>query len=120
LVGSIGSLALPAARGTFAFAVAMLILGLFFNSAANPVYNITQMSLRQSIIPLRLQGRMNASMRFIVWGTIPLGSLVGGALGEVVGIHTTLLLGAIGGLLSVIWVYFSPVRNLIQPPAHQT
>jgi MFS family permease len=116
LVGSIGSLALPAARGTFAFAVAMLILGLFFNSAANPVYNITQMSLRQSIIPLRLQGRMNASMRFIVWGTIPLGSLTGGALGEVVGIHTTLLLGAIGGLLSVIWVYFSPVRRLIQPP----
>ena len=116
LVGSIGSLALPAARGTFAFAVAMLILGLFFNSAANPVYNITQMSLRQSIIPLRLQGRMNASMRFIVWGTIPLGSLVGGALGEVIGIHTTLLLGAIGGLLAVMWVYFSPVRNLIQPP----
>jgi MFS family permease len=116
LVGSVGSLALPAARGTFAFAVAMLILGLFFNSAANPVYNITQMSLRQSIIPLRLQGRMNASMRFIVWGTIPLGSLVGGALGEVIGIHTTLLLGAIGGLLAVTWVFFSPVRRLIRPP----
>ena len=63
-----------------------------------------------------MQGRMNASMRFLVWGTIPLGSLTGGALGEVVGIHTTLLIGAIGGLLAVIWVYFSPVRRLIEPP----
>ncbi len=117
LVGSIGSLALPAAQGAFAFAVAMLILGLFINGGANPVYNITQMSLRQAIIPLRLQGRMNASMRFLVWGTIPLGSLTGGVLGEVIGIHTTLLIGAIGGLLSVIWVYFSPVRSLIHPPA---
>jgi MFS family permease len=116
LIGSIGSLALPAAQGPFLFAVAMLMLGWFISSGANPVYNITQMSLRQSIIPLRLQGRMNASMRFIVWGTIPLGSLAGGALGEVIGIHTTLLVGAIGGLLAVIWVYFSPVRNLIQPP----
>jgi predicted MFS family arabinose efflux permease len=95
----------------------MLTLGWFIGSAANPVYNITQMSLRQSMIPLRLQGRMNASMRFIVWGTIPLGSLVGGALGEVIGVHSTLLLGAIGGLLAVIWVYFSPVRSLIQPLA---
>jgi predicted MFS family arabinose efflux permease len=115
-VGSIGSLALPAAQGPFAFAVGMLILGLFISSWANPVYNITQMSLRQSIVPLRLQGRMNASMRFLVWGTIPLGSLTGGALGEVIGIHSTLLLGAIGGLLAVLWVFFSPVRSLMQTP----
>ena len=115
-IGSLGSLALPAAQGPFAFAVAMLTLGLFFNSAANPVYNITQISLRQSIVPLRLQGRMNASMRFLVWGTIPLGSLIGGALGEVIGIHSTLLIGAIGGLLTVLWVFFSPVRSLMQTP----
>jgi MFS family permease len=115
-IGSLGALALPAARGPFTFAVAMLMLGWFVNSWANPVYNITQVSLRQAITPHRLQGRMNASMRFLVWGTIPRGSLVGGALGEVIGIHTTLLIGAVGGLLSVIWVYFSPVRSLIQPP----
>jgi MFS family permease len=44
------------------------------------VYNIQQVSLRQTITPERRQGRMNATMRFLVWGTIPLGSLVGGAL----------------------------------------
>ena len=44
------------------------------------VYNIVQVSYRQAICPPRLQGRMNSVMRFIVWGTIPLGTLVGGAL----------------------------------------
>ena len=44
-------------------------------------YNIVQVSYRQAICPARLQGRMNSAMRFIVWGTIPLGTLAGGALG---------------------------------------
>jgi MFS family permease len=115
LIGSVGALALPAAQGTFAFAVALLTLGLFVNSGANPVYNITQVSLRQAITPYRLQGRMNASMRFLVWGTIPLGSLIGGALGQGIGVHTALTIGAVGGLLSAVWVFLSPVRMLLQP-----
>ena len=48
---------------------------------AGVVYNINQVSFRQAITPRRMQGRMNATMRFIVWGTIPIGSIVGGMLG---------------------------------------
>ncbi len=48
-------------------------------------YNINQVSLRQAITPERLQGRMNAAMRWIVWGTIPLGALLGGAIGQWIG-----------------------------------
>ena len=47
------------------------------------IYNVTQVSLRQAITPERIQGRMNSVMRFIVWGTIPLGAIVGGALSSV-------------------------------------
>jgi hypothetical protein len=47
-----------------------LLLGLATGNFANVVYNITQVSLRQAITPERLQGRMNAGMRWIVWGTI--------------------------------------------------
>ena len=54
--------------------------GLRVSGFANVVYNITQVSFRQAITPERIQGRMNSVMRFIVWGTIPLGQLVGGAL----------------------------------------
>src|SRR5688572_10612048 len=60
------------------------------------VYNITQVSYRQAICPPRLQGRMNSVMRFIVWGTIPIGTLLGGALGSLVGLRETLVIGAIG------------------------
>ena len=45
-----------------------------------PIYNITQVSFRQAITPERIQGRMNSVMRFIVWGVMPLGALLGGAL----------------------------------------
>ena len=38
------------------------------------IYNINQVSFRQAITPAPMQGRMNATMRFIVWGTIPIGA----------------------------------------------
>ena len=76
------------------------------------IYNINQVSLRQAITPERMQGRMNATMRFIVWGTIPIGSILGGALGGVIGLHETIWIGAIGGLFVFLPVLFSPVRAL--------
>ena len=55
------------------------------------VYNIVQVSYRQAICPPRLQGRMNSVMRFIVWGTIPIGTLAGGALGTWIGLRETIV-----------------------------
>src|SRR5262245_15868981 len=60
-------------------------------------YNIVQVSYRQAICPPRMQGRMNSVMRFMVWGTIPLGTLAGGALASWIGLRETILVGAIGG-----------------------
>ena len=80
------------------------------------VYNIQQISLRQLITPQRLQGRMTAVMRFLVWGTIPLGSLTGGALASAIGVRQTLIVGAIGTCTSVIPILLSPIRKLIDFP----
>ena len=80
------------------------------------VYNIIQLSYRQAICPERLQGRMNSVMRFLVWGTIPLGTLAGGALGTWVGLRETLVIGAIGGASSFLWILFSPQRHLREMP----
>jgi MFS family permease len=80
------------------------------------VYNIVQVSYRQAICPPRLQGRMNSVMRFIVWGTIPLGSLTGGILGSTIGLRETMVVGAIGGGLAVLWIVFSPQRHLREMP----
>jgi MFS family permease len=76
------------------------------------LYNIDQVSLRQAITPHDMLGRMNASMRFMVWGTMPFGALAGGVLGTLIGLHATLWIGAIGSLLSVPWVLAKPVREL--------
>jgi MFS family permease len=80
------------------------------------VYNIVQVSYRQAICPPRLQGRMNSVMRFMVWGTIPPGSLVGGALATWIGLRETIVIGAVGGGLAFLWLLFSPQRHLHDMP----
>lgn len=76
------------------------------------IYNITQVSFRQRLCPERLLGRMNASMRFLVWGTMPLGGLLGGALGSTIGVRNAILVSAIGSCLAFLWVFCSPLRTL--------
>ena len=80
------------------------------------VYNINQVSLRQAIVPIRLQGRMNATMRFLVWGTIPLGGLTGGLLGELLGVRGAVGIIVLGASLAFLWVLLSPVRSLKEIP----
>jgi hypothetical protein len=82
------------------------------------VYNITQVSFRQGLTPEPLLGRMNATMRFLVWGTLPLGGVVGGLLGEHIGVRQTLWVAAIGGLLPFLAPFLSPLRRMRELPTH--
>jgi MFS family permease len=97
-------------------ALILIILG-FIESVQIPIYNINQVSLRQAITPDRVQGRMNATMRTIVWGTIPLGALAGGVLGSAIGVVQTILLGGILGTLGTLWIVLGPVIRLKEQPA---
>jgi len=81
-----------------------------------PTYNVNQISLRQSITPDRLQGRMNATMRTIVWGTIPVGSFVGGLLGVEIGVVNTIYVGGLIAGLAGAWIAFGPVMKLKKQP----
>ncbi|MDX6230015.1 MAG: hypothetical protein QOI76_3405 [Frankiales bacterium] len=74
------------------------------------IYNITQVSFRQGLCPPALLGRMNATMRFLVWGTMPLGAVIGGVLGSTIGVRPTLFVAAVGGALSFLPVFLSPLR----------
>lgn len=88
----------------------------FIAGVALPVYNINQVSLRQTVVPNRLQGRMNATFRTVNWGTLPAGSIIGGILGTYLGIVPTILIG--GGIagLSVLWVIVGEVIGLKEIP----
>ncbi|MFE7131548.1 MFS transporter [Streptomyces sp. NPDC057638] len=82
------------------------------------VYNVGQVSIRQQLCPPELLGRMNASVRFLVWGILPLGSLAGGALGEWIGVRGALLIGGAGMSAGVLWLVLSrlrPLRDLPDP-----
>ncbi len=97
-------------------AIPFLVVGQIAIGFAVVVYNIVQVSYRQAICPPELQGRMNSVMRFLVWGTIPLGSLIGGALAGWIGLRETMVVGAIGTGLAILWIVFSPQRHLREMP----
>jgi hypothetical protein len=80
------------------------------------LWNINSTSLRQAITPKAMLGRTNATMRFISWGAIPAGSILGGYLGGVIGLHPTIWVGAIGALLIFVPVALSSVRHLREMP----
>lgn len=106
--------AFPLAPRSFPLPVLMAGMALFGSGVA---YNIVQVSYRQAITPERLQGRMNAAMRWIVWGTIPLGTLAGGAIAQAFSLKTALWVGAILGFPTFLWVLLSPLRSIKEMPA---
>src|SRR4029077_4488505 len=99
-----------------AVALAVLAPAFVVGGFANVTYNVNQLSLRQAITPERLQGRMNSVMRFIVWGTIPLGNLLGGVIATTIDLRAAIWVGAIGMSLAVLPVLLSPVRTLRDVP----
>jgi predicted MFS family arabinose efflux permease len=113
-LGSIGFLIIP--LSVLGFPIEVLACAQFIIQATSAVYNINQVSLRQAITPDELQGRMNATMRTIVWGTIPLGSFLGGVLGESIGVVMGIIVGGIVSTLAFLWILFSPVIALKSIP----
>jgi MFS family permease len=96
-------------------ATVFLALLFFAQFLLGAPYDITQVSLRQAITPDRLQGRMNATMRTIVWGTIPVGSLAGGILAGAIGVVPTIVLGGFIAMLAAAWILAGPIRIQVQP-----
>jgi MFS family permease len=104
----------PLAQPGIGVLVFSVSIGFMFFSAV--VYNVAQVSYRQTVCPPQLMGRMNAAVRWIVWGTMPLGGIIGGALGTGIGIRPTLWVAVIGSWAAGFWVFFSPLRRMRDVP----
>lgn len=109
-------LAIPAISRATPLGVLLLALTFFIWGLAVAVSNVHVVSLRQAVTPDLLLGRMNASYRFFTYGAIPLGALLGGLLGETIGLRPTLLVGALGLLLALLWILLSPLGRLRELP----
>jgi predicted MFS family arabinose efflux permease len=94
------------------FTVPLLIAEQLIASAAAPIYNIAQVSWRQAAVPPELGGRMNATVRTIAWGTLPIGALIGAALATSIGIVPTLVVAAFVYLSAVAWLLHPDVRAI--------
>ncbi len=111
-----GPFALLAAFAFPGWGVALVAVAGFAFSLSGVVYNVGQVSYRQAICPPDLLGRMNASVRFIVWGTMPLGGLAGGLLGTVIGVRATVFVAGLGMWAAALWLVFSPLFGLRDIP----
>lgn len=96
--------------------VAALATGAFGVSFGAVGYNVIQVSFRQRMCPKPLLGRMNASIRFVVWGTMPIGAFAGGLLGQEIGVVPTLWLTVGGLLVAGSTVLFSPLSRMRDLP----
>jgi len=107
-----GGLLVPLAGGPLIASVSCLTVAQFARGFGGTLFNINNVSLRQTITPDHLLGRVTATSRFVSTGALTIGSLAGGTLGAVFGLRPTLAIGAVGGLFAVVWVFCSPIRTL--------
>lgn len=97
-------------------ALIALVFNATFTSFTVLTYNITQVTARQRICPKPLLGRMNASIRFMVWGCMPIGALISGLLGSSIGLIPTIWIGATCSVFTAGFVLFSPLRTMREMP----
>jgi predicted MFS family arabinose efflux permease len=93
-------------------AVPLFVAALIVVSLGAVLFNVTGISLQQTLTPTRMLGRMNASRRWVVWGTIPLGSATGGVLAETIGLRPTLFVGAVGASVAFLVLLVEPLRTI--------
>ena len=102
----------PLAHPPLVFAISCLLIQQFFGDLAMAAFNVSAISLRQTLAPENILGRVNAAMQLLSMGAMPAGALFGGLMAAGVGIRFTLAIAAGGVLLSSAWIIASPVRKL--------
>jgi MFS family permease len=93
-----------------------ILASMLIASFLGMLYNVSQLTFRQAITPERLQGRMNAVVRFMYWGPQPAGYALGGLLAATIGLRSTLFVSAAGATLVFVPLLVHPIRKLREMP----
>lgn len=80
------------------------------------IQDVNQVTLRQSLTPHRLQGRMNAIFRLFFWGSWPLASFSGGLLASAIGAAPDILAGGALSVAAAAVIAFSPIGRITEHP----
>ncbi|MQA97345.1 MAG: hypothetical protein GEV11_22905, partial [Streptosporangiales bacterium] len=104
--------------------VLFFAVGGFGLIAFSMIYNVAQITYRQTVTPQHMLGRMNATIRFVVWGVVPVGALAGGVIAELAGLRTAMWIAAAGEALAAVPPLLSPLRRMRDlepsPPPERT
>lgn len=104
------------ARDAGIFAASVMIAQQLFGDGLFTIYQVNDTTTRQSITPPHLLGRVNAFMRMLELGLTLVGLLVGGLIGEWIGLRTALAVGAVMTLGAAIALMLSPARGIVRLP----
>lgn len=105
-------LVVPFAPAHSLLTLPILAVAFALNGVGTASSSVMAITIRQLVTPERLLGRMNASYRFVSYGAIPLGALLGGTAGQVLGLRAGLIAGAVLLLSTVVWILLSPLPRL--------
>jgi len=111
IYGATGLL-IPLAAGPTAIALSFLFTSQLAGDASVSIHLIAEVSLRQSIVPGNMLGRTNASLQFLSQGVAPIGALLAGILGGLIGLRLTILIGVIGVMAAGALLLLSPIRKI--------
>lgn len=120
LLSNVGVLGIPLVAGGDAVVLTCLGAAFFLRGLGMTGTNVHTYAIRQAVTPPALLGRANAAYTVLTHGFIPLGALLGGLLGEAIGLRPALLVAALALFPSWLWLFFSParrLRGLPTPPA---
>ena len=106
------SFLVPLANGSVREATAILLFAQIVGDTTLMIFFINAVSLRQAVTPDRLLGRVNASFQVVIAAVGPLGFLLGGLLGEAIGMRPTLFIAATGSWIGTAILLASPVRTM--------
>ncbi|MEO8659964.1 MAG: MFS transporter [Bryobacteraceae bacterium] len=112
LLSGLMTLLIPLAHGPAWMAALYLGTAQLFGDVAHPVYHVHELTLRQRLAPPQMLGRVNACLHLAFKGFWPMGALLGGVLGSTIGTRPTLVICALGAMLSTAWLIASPVATL--------
>jgi MFS family permease len=105
-------LCVPALHGPATVTIPALVAISFVFGTFGQLVDVTVIAVRQAITPDDMQGRVSATITFAGMGLTPFGSLLGGLLGQELGLRTSFLLAAAGMMVSPVLMALSPLARL--------
>jgi MFS family permease len=114
LLSAVGIAALAASTidsADAASSLLMILLGCFLVGFSAPIFNVQSVALRLSVTPSELLGRVNAIVKLVSQGSLPLGALVAGGLFAALRPAPAFTVIAAASFLATAVLLISPVRQ---------